>query len=145
MASKRNFLTVPAKSAYDVSIVTVYTVALKTFQVDIASRVNSYITTCLVLTPETQNAVKESLDELNRLRRNAFLHEECGKSVSSIDNMNRYYDSFASLTEKIQIKDSDCPIPVSYKILLPNKGVLFSFAGRLHLPKKDCLQVENEI
>ncbi|KAI6176673.1 BRO1 domain-containing protein [Aphelenchoides bicaudatus] len=111
MASKRNFLAVPAKSAYDV---------------DIASRVNSYITTCLVLTPETQNAVKESLDELNRLRRNAFLHEECGKSVSSIDNMNRYYDSFASLTEKIQIKDSDCPIPFRWKIAFAEKGL---FAG----------------
>lgn len=65
---------VPAKSGYDV---------------DIASRVNSYIQTCLSLAPETQSAVKESLDELNRLRRNAFLHEECGKSISSIDNMHK--------------------------------------------------------
>jgi hypothetical protein len=70
--SKRNFLVVSPKTACDV---------------DVASRVSSYIQTCLSLAPETQSAVKESLDELNRLRRNAFLHDECGKSTSSIENM----------------------------------------------------------
>src|SRR4051812_5301047 len=72
--SKRNFLVVPAKAANEV---------------DLSARINSYIKTCLSLTPETQNAVKESLDELNRMRRNAFLHDECGKSTSSIDNMHK--------------------------------------------------------
>lgn len=72
--SKRSFLVVPAKHAYDL---------------DIASRINSYVQTCLSLTPETQQSVKEGLDELNRQRRNAFLHDECGKSVSSIENMQK--------------------------------------------------------
>lgn len=75
MATKRTFLSVPAKTAYDL---------------DIASRVNSYIQTCLSLAPEVQQSVKESLDELNRQRRNAFLHDECGKTTSSIESMQKY-------------------------------------------------------
>lgn len=73
--SKKSFLVIPSKTAYDV---------------DVASRINSYIQTCLSLTPEVQISVKEGLDELNRLRRNAFLHDECGKTTSSIDAMHRF-------------------------------------------------------
>lgn len=92
--SRKAFLAIPAKTAYDL---------------DIASRVNSYIQTCLSLTPETQQAVKESLDELNRERRAAF-NDESGKTLSSIEAMQKYYDNFSALSDKIQIRDGDCKI-----------------------------------
>ncbi|KAI6187838.1 BRO1 domain-containing protein [Aphelenchoides besseyi] len=95
---KRSLLAVPAKPASDV---------------DIASRVSSYMQTCLSLTPEVTNAVKEGLDELNRLRRNAFFARRI------------YYDCFSALSDKIQIKDAECPVPFRWKSAF-DKGGLFS-------------------
>lgn len=74
MANRKNFLSVPTKPSSDV---------------DIASRVNSYMQTCMSLNAEVQTAVKEGLDELNRLRRNAFMNDEAGKTLSSVEAMHK--------------------------------------------------------
>ncbi|CAD5220413.1 unnamed protein product [Bursaphelenchus xylophilus] len=109
MANRRNFLAAPGKPASEV---------------DIASRVTSYMETCMSLTEEVKQSVKEGLGVLNQRRRNAFFNDDIGKTLSSVEAIHLYYDSFVALEEKIPIRDGECPVPFRWKSAF-DKGGLF--------------------
>ncbi|CAD5214464.1 unnamed protein product [Bursaphelenchus okinawaensis] len=109
MANRKNFLVCPGKPASEV---------------DIASRVTSYMETCMSLNEEVKQAVKEGLNVLNQRRRNAFFNDDIGKTLSSVEALHLYYDTFVALDEKIPIRDGECPIPFRWKSAF-DKGGLF--------------------